>query len=76
MAHPAGGTAEQVYFFFMGRRKLDDGRRITVSAKISEQHAASIDKERGTLSRSSWLARLVAAHFGPPAAPPGPPGPQ
>ena len=48
----------------MGRKRLDDGRRVSISAKISERHAEAIDAERGSQTRSSWLAALIASHFG------------
>lgn len=54
----------------MGRKKLDNGRRVAVSARISEQHAEAIDAERGTRTRSSWLADLIAGHFSKPPEPP------
>jgi hypothetical protein len=63
----------------MGRPKTQDGRRVTLSVKVSEATAADLDAARGTLSRSSaleealmlWLERAAA---GLPAGRPRRPG--
>jgi hypothetical protein len=39
----------------MGRKRLDEGRRVTVGAKVSESLAAQLDEVRGDVSRSAFL---------------------
>ena len=43
---------------------MDDGRRVTVSAKVSEAVAVALDDARGDVSRSAYLGALLADHLG------------
>jgi hypothetical protein len=43
----------------MGRPRTQDGRRVTLSVKVSEATAADLDAARGTLSRSSALEEAL-----------------
>ena len=43
---------------------MDDGKRITVSAKVSEAVAVALDEARGVTSRSGYLEALLADHLG------------
>jgi hypothetical protein len=44
----------------MVRPVKDDGKRVTISAKVSETVAAAIDGRRGNQTRSSWLETVVS----------------
>ena len=44
-----------------GRKKEPEGKRVTISTKVSEADAAFIDAVRGDISRSEWLRRLLRA---------------
>lgn len=48
----------------MGRKKLDDGKRVTISAKVSEADIARIDGARGDLTRSAWVQRAIGVVLG------------
>ena len=45
----------------MARPLTADGKRVTVCAKVSEAQASAMDTARGTLTRSAWVASLIAA---------------
>ena len=49
-----------------GRPKLPEGKRVTISVKVSESEAAPIDAARGERDRSAWGrdAMLGAASSG------------
>jgi hypothetical protein len=43
----------------MARPRTDDGRRVTLSFKVSEAKAAELEEARGMLSRSSVLEEAL-----------------
>lgn len=43
---------------------MTDGKRTTVSAKVSEALALALDDARGSASRSAYLEALLADHLG------------
>jgi hypothetical protein len=56
----------------MGRQRQPDGRRVTVSTKLSDAETAALDAARGLVTRGAWLrgAAMAAAEQ---QTPPGPP---
>jgi hypothetical protein len=38
---------------------MEDGRRVTIGARVSERMAADIDRARGTASRSAWVEQAI-----------------
>lgn len=45
----------------MPRPKTPEGKRVTISARVTEQTAAAVDEHRGTVTRARWLEALIAA---------------
>lgn len=43
-----------------GRPKSPDGKSVTLSVKVSEVTAASVDRARAGRSRSEWLQSVIA----------------
>lgn len=57
----------------MGRIGTDEGKRVAITAKVSEDTADAIDLARGSLSRSEWLRQLIEQGLaGTPAGRPEP----
>ena len=49
----------------MARSLTPEGKRITISVKVSEPEAAAIDAARGDLTRSAWLHQAIARGLNP-----------
>lgn len=47
----------------MGRKKLEQGRIVNVTARVSAQQVAAIDAVRGKRSRSVVVAEVLAVAF-------------
>jgi hypothetical protein len=45
----------------MGRPKLPDGKRVSLSVKVSEAKAAAVDRRRGPRGRAAYLESLIDA---------------
>ena len=48
----------------MSKPKTTDGKRVTISVKVSEPTAAMIDAVRGEMTRSAWLQQSIGVVLG------------
>jgi hypothetical protein len=49
----------------VARPRKQDGKRITLSTKVSEDKAAAVDAKRGSLTRAAYLEALIDADLTP-----------
>lgn len=47
----------------MPRARSPEGKHETISARVTEQDAAEIDRLRGGLTRSAWFESLIQAEL-------------